>query len=36
VVPTNLVQIRFGLSGRGRDLIVALQSLVRWKNAAKR
>jgi hypothetical protein len=30
------VQIRYGLTERGRDLIVALQLLVRWGNAASR
>ncbi|MET7992211.1 helix-turn-helix domain-containing protein [Amycolatopsis sp. NPDC005232] len=30
VVPTTPVQIRYELTGRGRDLIVALQPLVRW------
>ena len=36
VVPTTPVQIRYGLTERGRDLIVALQPLVKWGIAAKR
>ncbi len=36
VVPTTPVQIRYGLTERGRDLIVALQAVVEWGNAAKR
>jgi DNA-binding HxlR family transcriptional regulator len=34
VVPATPVQSRHARSGRGRDLIVALQPLVKWGNAA--
>lgn len=34
VVPTTPVQIRYGLTKRGHDLIVALQPLVDWGIAA--
>lgn len=30
VVPTTPVQVRYGLTRRGRDLTVALQPLVEW------
>ena len=36
VVPTTPVQIRYGLTKRGHDLVVALQPLVDWGIAAKR
>ena len=36
VVPTTPVQIRYGLTKRGHDLIVALQPLVDWGIAAER
>lgn len=34
VVPTTPVQVRYGLTKRGRDLTVALQPLVDWGIAA--
>jgi DNA-binding HxlR family transcriptional regulator len=36
VVPTMPVQIRYGLTKRGHDLVVALQPLVDWGIAARR
>ena len=36
VVPTTPVQIRYGLTKRGHDLIVALQPLVDWSIEAER
>lgn len=36
VVPSMPVQIRYALTDRGRDLIVALQPLVRWGMATNR
>jgi DNA-binding HxlR family transcriptional regulator len=36
VVPTIPVQIRYGLTERGRDLIVALRLSVKWENGANR
>jgi DNA-binding HxlR family transcriptional regulator len=30
VVPTTPVQVRYELSGRGRELMIALQPLVNW------
>ncbi|RSM73021.1 transcriptional regulator [Kibdelosporangium aridum] len=36
VVPTTPVQVKYGLSDSGRDLIVALQPLVRWGAARNR
>jgi DNA-binding HxlR family transcriptional regulator len=35
VVPTTPVQVRYGLSGRGRELILILQPLVKWGIAAR-
>jgi DNA-binding HxlR family transcriptional regulator len=36
VVPTTPVQVRYELSGRGRELMIALQPLVNWGIAALR
>jgi DNA-binding HxlR family transcriptional regulator len=36
VVPTTPVQVRYGLSGSGRELMIALQPLVNWGMAARR
>jgi DNA-binding HxlR family transcriptional regulator len=36
VVPTTPVQVRYGLSDRGRELMIALQPLVIWGTAARR
>ena len=36
VVPTTPVQVRYGLSDLGRQLMIALQPLVNWGIAARR